>query len=284
MFFQINENTKILGRFYPTANNRGLNIYNPYFQEAGINALYILFHNPDPKLLIDGMKGLGLTGAIIAGSFERDPRVATLIDELHPISQRVKKVGMLINNGGKITGIYQGAIGLDQSIRQLTDYSDKKIVIMGAGTVVKGLLALMEMNNSKPKEVEIYNRTRGNAVLLAREFPFINSVGSLEDMQNRAAGDIFLNATYIGSPWNKGNDYLFPDSFINRFNYIVDVTFVPIRPQLIEASERLGKQVSPGHRMFLYQGKYALENILRVNIDEELLSKKMLEDFATNWS
>ncbi len=280
----INENTKVIARFYPTANNRGLSIYNPYFQAAGINAVYLLFHNSDPRILIDGMRNLNLAGAIIAGSFERDPRIPKLIDELHPLSKKVSRVGMLVNNNGKIYGIYQGAFGLEESIRRLTTYIDKKIVILGSGTVVRGLLSLMELNNTRPREIEIYNRTIEHAEDIAKEFPFVSRVGGMVDMATRASGDIFINATHIGSPYNKGQDYKFGEQFISGFDYIIDVTFVPLRPQLIQTAEKLGKKVSPGHRMFLYQGKFALEKILGVEIDEDLLSIKMISDFETNWS
>ena len=36
--------------------------------------------------------------------------------------------------------------------------------------------------------------------------------------------------------------------------------------------------------MFLYQGKFALENILDIKVDEDILSKKMLFDLEKNWS
>lgn len=280
----INENTKVMARLHPACNNRGLNIYNPYFQSAGVNAVYLLFHNEDPKVLIDGIRALNLPGAVIAGSFEGDPRIPSLIDELNPISKKINRVGVLVNRAGKIWGVYQGAFGLDESIKRLTDYRDKKVVILGAGTVVRGLLSLMEINKYKAKVIEIYNRTPSKAEAIGREFSFVNRVGSMKDMELMARGDIFINATYLGSPWNKGENYVFTEDFINRFKYVVDVTFVPLKPQLVQTAEKLGKVVSPGYKMFLYQGKYALENILNIDVNEKLLEEKMVEDFKVNWS
>lgn len=280
----INENTQVMARFHPTNNNRGLNIYNPYFQSAGVNAVYFLFHNKDPKVLIDGLRAFSLPGAVIAGSFEGDSRIPSLIDELHPVSEKIKRVGVLVNREGKIWGVYQGAFGLDESIKRLTDYRDKKVVILGAGTVVQGLLSLMEINQCKPRTIEIYNRTPSKAEAVGREFSFVNSVGSMKDMELMAKGDIFVNATFIGSPWNTGENYVFTEEFVNRFDYVVDVTFVPLTPQLVQTAMKLGKVVSPGYKMFLFQGKYALENILGIEVDEKLLQEKMVEDFNVNWS
>lgn len=280
---KIDENTKVIARFHPKINNRGLNIYNPYFQAARVNAVYLLFHNENPKVLIDGLKKLNLAGAINAG-FENDPRILNLVDELHPISNRIKGVGLIVNRDGKLFGMSQAALGLAESISRLTTYGNKKLVILGAGHVVKGLLIHMEMNKSEPKELEIYNRTLSKAQNLKSEFNFVHRIGGMTDLVNSASGDIFVNATGIGSPWNKGDDFIFPEELINRFKYIVDVTFVPLKSQLIRAAEKLGKNTSPGHRMFLYQGKICLEQILGIKVNEEILSEKMLADFEKNWS
>jgi shikimate dehydrogenase len=280
MTFRIDENTKVMARFHPKTSNLGLNIYNPYFQQAGVNAVYLLFQNENSKPLIDGMRNLNLAGAIIAGAFERDPRVMELIDEPHPLSQRLGRVGILVNKNGKIWGVYQGAFGLHEAITRLTNYTDKKMIILGAGNVVRAFLTLIELNSEKPRELEIYNRTVKRAESLAEEFQFINRVGSMKEMVDWAEGDIFINATYIGSAWNRGDEFEFPKELIARFDYIVDVVFVPLRPQLVEVAEKLGKKVSPGHRMFLYQGKYALEKILGIQVDEELLSERILVAFG----
>lgn len=71
---KIDESTKILARLHHSPNNRGLSIYNPYFQQKGENAIYILFHNKDPKPLLEGLKNLNISGAIPAG-FEKDPEL-----------------------------------------------------------------------------------------------------------------------------------------------------------------------------------------------------------------
>lgn len=278
----INENTKLMARFHPRKNNRGLNIYNPYFQAADVNAVYLLFHNEDPKILIDGMRHLQIPCAIIAGSFETDPKVAELVDVLHPVSQRLGTIGNLFLKNNKITGVYQGGFGLYESIKRLTDYRDKKLVVLGAGNVVRALLTVMTITNHKPRELIIANRTVENAEKVANEFDFVDKVLPMQDMFETEAGDIFLNATKLGSP--KLIDFEFPESFISNFDFIVDVTFVPLEPKLIETAKRLGKTNSPGHRMFLYQGMYTLTEGLGIDVNEEILSSKMLEDFKINWS
>jgi len=77
----------VMARFHREPNNRGMSIYNPYFEETGENAVYVLFHHPDPTPLMTGLRSLNLAGAIPAG-FEKDPKLVELVDELGPIAKR----------------------------------------------------------------------------------------------------------------------------------------------------------------------------------------------------
>src|SRR5689334_21184184 len=121
---QIDENTKIIGRFHSKLSPRGLNIYNPLFQELKINALYILFRDPDPKKLFNGLRNLKLAGVISAG-FERDPRLARLVDKLDPISQYTKSIGFVTNNEGVLTGYSQSGEGIYKTISKSLNVNGK---------------------------------------------------------------------------------------------------------------------------------------------------------------
>lgn len=278
---KIDQNTKVIARFVPDCNSRGLNIYNPYFEELGINAKYLMFSDEYPKILIESMRSLHFAGAITSGSFERDLRIIKLIDEQDVLSKRIGKVSFLVNKNGKIWGSHAAAYGLYESIMRTVDFSKKKMVILGAGTVVTGLLTVFDLKKKYPRKLEIYNRTLEKAEKLLKEFKFIDKVGTMDGAIKSSKGDIFINATGIGSPWNK-EPFIFPEQFIDRFKYIIDVTFIPLKPQLIKSAEKLGKIVSPGHKMFLYQGKYSLELMLDIKVNEELLHKKILEAFKNS--
>jgi shikimate 5-dehydrogenase len=277
----INENTKIMARFHSEANNRGMSIYNPYFKETNTNAAYILFHNPDPTPLIEGLRNLNLAGAVPAG-FEKDPKLVELVDELGPVAKRINRVAVLRYRDGKLTGFHQGGYALSEAISRKTDIDGKKMVIMGAGNVVRALLVYFELNNITP-DVEVYNRTLEKAEKIAEEFKCVNKIGNLQEME-QSTGDIFVNATYVGSPWLKGDSYEFKEKMIAGFEFISDVTFVPLKPALIELAEKLGKKNSPGWEMFLYQGKMCLEKALDIEVDEKILAKYVVNDFEHNWA
>ncbi|WP_433172715.1 shikimate dehydrogenase family protein [Actinoallomurus sp. CA-150999] len=281
----INVDTRVLARLHPQRNGRGLNIYNPYFRETNANAIYALFHNSDPKKLIQGLRSLGLPGAVVAGSFESDPTVPTLLDELHPVSEEVGVVGMVAFENEKLWGAYQGGFGLRDAIERICpDFRQRKLVIIGAGTVVHALLKVLQTDSTESPRIRIFNRTVERAENLAAKFAAVESVLPLAELAASAEGEILINATSIGSPWNVGDSYHFSEALLSRFSYVVDVTFVPLETQLTTDAARLGLNVSPGHQMFLHQAKFVLRETLGLSMNESVFERLMLADFSTNWS
>jgi shikimate 5-dehydrogenase len=279
---KINEDTKLIARFYNVPNGRGLNIYNPYLDATGVNAVYLLFHNPDPKPLFNAMRELGIVGAIPA-AFEKDPKMTNLVDKLEGIGADIKRVSFVKNTGTELVGYYAAGRGLMDAILEQDKISGKNVVIMGAGTVVRGLLAEWRRKKIKPNSIFVYTRDKTRLDLLKKEYSEISVGGDLVEMES-SKGEIFINATPVGSPWNKGDDYIWKDKWLQGFGLIVDVTFVPLAPPLISSAQRLGIKYAPGWKMFLYQGKYALETILDIKVDSAKLAEFLVDDFAKNWS
>lgn len=266
----MDENTKIIGRFHTKPSPRGLNIYNPYFQKSGTNATYLLFYNSSPAPLIHGLRDLNFAGAITAG-FESNSSLPDLLDELDDTAKFVGKVGFITYKNGVIKGFHQGGIGLLNAINSKHNISTKKVVIIGAGNVVKSLLFAIDKLPvaNQPCSIEIYNRTITNAEIIASSFKQIKRVYSLADMSN-ASGDILINISEIGG---KVEDTLFTEEVINNFQGVSDVTFEKENTNLILTAKKLGKTFSTGWDMFTYQGKECLEKILDIEVDTKLLKE-----------
>jgi shikimate dehydrogenase len=264
----INENTKLIGRFHKQVSPRGLNIYNPTFQELDVNAVYMLFVYKEIDKLLEAMRTMNMAGAVAIG-FEKEEGITSLLDELDETAKFVDKVGYIKNINGKLTGYNQGGYGLLQAIEEATDLTGKKVVLVGAGNVAKGLLFALSKRDYKVKEVEIYNRTESKAKELKEKFDFVSSVHALADLES-ASGDILVNATEIGS--NEGETF-FSEDLVSRFETVVDVTFEIKDTELIKAATKLGKKVVTGWEFFTYQGLVVLETILDQKIDVEVLRK-----------
>lgn len=254
----IDANTKTIARLHKKPSPRGLNIYNPFFQETGLNAVYLLFHNLDPKPLITGLRNLNLNGAITAG-FESDPTLPELLDDLDPVAKYVGKIGFLKNINGKLRGYYQGGPGLLSSITSLTSIENKHLVIVGGGTLAKGLLFAISQTKTPPAKVSIFNRTLAKIEHLKTDFKFVQMAGALEDL-NHAVGDIFINASDIGG---SVTDYHFAEDLIKNFSAVIDVTFETEMTPLLATAKKLNIPFATGWDFFTHQGRVFLKNYLK---------------------
>lgn len=264
---KIDANTKVIGRFHREASPRGLNIYNPYFQENKINAIYVLFHNQDPKVLIDGFRSLNLTGAITAG-FESDMVLPTLLDDIDESAKFIGKIGYITNDNGKLIGHTQGGLGMFRTVTSIVDLNNKDLVIVGAGNIARGFLFEIEKAEINCN-ITIYNKTLSKAEELAKRFSNIHQVSAFEELTS-ARGDIFVNLTRIGG---SVNDYSFPEKVVGRFSHVVDVTFETELTPLVSTAKKLGKKVATGWDMFTYQGQVCLEGLLGIKVDPVVFKK-----------
>lgn len=272
---KINENTKVIARLHTKASPRGLNIYNPFFEEAGINAVYILFYDTDPSKLISGIRSLNMAGAITAG-FESNDQLPILLDELDDVSKYIGRVGFVKNDHGKFIGSTQGGEGLLRSIQSIADIANRKVVLVGGGNIARTLLFNINKLDSKPSEVVILNRDASKLEKLKADFNFVSEIKSLVDLPSES-GDVLINATDVGG---SEEDTLYTESIINNFNQIADVTFEKEDTNLVNLARRLNKKVSTGWDMFTFQGQVILESILETTIDPVLLKKHVISGLS----
>lgn len=268
---KIDENTKIIARLHTKASPRGLNIYNPFFEEAGINALYVLFYNSDPTPLIAGLKNLNVVGAITAG-FESNELLPTLLEDVDEVGKYVGRIGFVKNVEGKLIGSTQGGEGLLRAIQNAGNIANKKVVLVGGGNIAKGLLFNINKLEQKPSEVVIINRDTSKIELLKNDFDFVSSVKSISEI-NTESGDILINATDIGG---SVEDTVYTEELVNKFSQIADVTFEKEETNLVKLARKLNKKVSTGWDMFTFQGQVILESILETKIDPVMLKKHVV--------
>ncbi len=271
----INENTKIFGRFHKAASARGLNIYNPFFEEQQLNSLYVLFQNENPLSLVEGMRNLNLSGAITAG-FESDPVLPTLLDDLDDVSRFVNRVGFVTNDNGHLVGRSQGGKGMLRNILHTTQIEGKTISLVGAGTIAKGLLFMLEKEKINT-EITIFNRTLENAQKLKDRFPFIKSVKPLNELES-SSGDVFVNVSDIGG---SVTDFIFSENAIANHDSIVDITFEIENTPLVMEAKRMGKNVGTGWDMFAFQMQVIVEEFFHREFDFDSIKKHVVKGLST---
>lgn len=272
---KINENTKVIARLHTKASPRGLNIYNPFFEEIGINAIYVLFYDQDSSKLISGIRNLNMAGAITAG-FESNDQLPSSLDELDDVSKYIGKVGFVKNSNGKFIGSTQGGEGLLRSIQNVDSLAGKKVVLVGGGNIAKALLFNINKLEDKPSELILVNRTISKIELIKNDFGFISEVKSISEL-NTLSGDLLINATDVGG---SEEDVYYTEDIVNKFSQVADVTFEKEDTNLINLARKFNKKYSTGWDMFTFQGQVILESILEMKIDPVILKKHVVNGLS----
>lgn len=261
-----NENTKFIARIHTKPNARGLNVYNPFFEDQGINAQYILFYQNTPEKLLNACRDLGFVGLNTA-AFESDHEFSKLIKNFDHSSELVGHMGYLKLENGEYKAYYQGGEGLLSALLQKFPLQDQEIVIVGAGNVAKSLIDTMDIKGIKPKKITLVNRTLETAKNVAKMLPSINEVKPLSEIGN-LQGDVLINVTYIGG---RDEDVIYTEEILNNFGGVGDVTFEIEEPNIIKLAKKLNKPYSTGWDFFTYQGKVFLDGILGISVDAKVL-------------
>jgi shikimate dehydrogenase len=263
---EINKDTKFIARIHKSVSPRTLNIYNPYFQDNGINAVYGLFVNEDPKVLIEGVKSLNFAGGILAG-FEHDADVPGYLDELEDTSKVAHRVGYLKNINGKLVGGYSGGKGLYMAIKEKVDLNGKDVVLVGSGTICKTLLFEFKQNNIKLKSLIILNRTFERISKDLSDLGLEFEPRKLEELA-QIDGEVLINTTFIGG---RDEDTVFTDEIVKKYKYVVDVTFEKETTNLMKLALKNNLVFVTGKEMFAYYAAITLSKILDLDIKGEQL-------------
>lgn len=140
----------------------------------------------------------GLRGANVTVPFKQ--QACSICDQLSPGARQAGAVNTLsFNADGAIHGDNTDGIGLvrDLTINLQLDLRDQKILILGAGGAVRGVLGpLLALS---PRSITIVNRNLEKARLLARDFADQGElpVSSYDDLGGESY-DLIINATAAG--------------------------------------------------------------------------------------
>lgn len=154
---------------------------------------------------IDGFAGAlatlvdaGLRGANVTVPFKRD--AFTACSHTTPRAARAGAVNtLIIGRDGKISGDNTDGVGLltDLTVNHGLDLSNQKVLVLGAGGAVRGILQPLLSQN--PEHVVIANRTPEKARGLARDFADLGDINGcgFDDLDNRQF-DLIINGTSAG--------------------------------------------------------------------------------------
>ena len=164
---------------------------------------------------------------------------------------------LFINERDVIVGDNTDGIGLVADLRQHLEWQlkDKKILILGAGGAVRGILE--PLINELPRSITIVNRSRDKAQLLAKDFSDIFSVAvssypELNDSDDLGSYDLIINAS---SASLSGQLPVLPDHVVDKNSRCYDLMYAKeLTPFLFWAKAKGCISVSDGLGMLVCQG------------------------------
>ncbi len=121
-------------------------------------------------------------------------RAFALCDRLSGNAARSGAVNTLYQSDGSLAGANTDGIGLVRDIRDNLAYGirDRRILLLGAGGAVRGILPALE--NESPARMTVWNRTAERAAELARAFDGSLAAASLEALRGEQF-DLIINGT-----------------------------------------------------------------------------------------
>lgn len=206
----------------PIAHSKSPDIHKQFAEQTGQDMEYGKILVPVEEFahylanFMEGGKGLNITVP-----FKEE--ACHLADELTPRAQRAQAANTLMKlpNGNLIADNTDGA-GLvrDLTVNQGFSLAGKRILILGAGGAVRGIL--QPFLQEQPAEVVIANRTLSKAESLAEDFADLGQVSASSFAEVAGAFDLIVNGT---SASLSGQLPPIPNSVITPHTFCYDMMY-----------------------------------------------------------
>ena len=209
---------------HPVAHSWSPFIHGMFAQATAQNLVYRLFDiTPENyrrdtlKLFAGGVRGLNVT-------LPHKQAAAELVNELTPRAMRAQAVNTIaFFEDTTLLGDNTDGVGLTADLENnlRMDLADKRVLILGAGGAVRGVLGpLLER---ELREVHIANRTLQKAQALADEFADMGKIAGCEFADLRGpAYDLIINATSAGL---SGEMPLLPAGIVSETTVCYDMSY-----------------------------------------------------------
>ena len=209
---------------HPVAHSWSPFIHGMFAQATAQNLVYRLFDiTPENyrrdtlKLFAGGVRGLNVT-------LPHKQAAAELVNELTPRALRAQAVNTIaFFEDTTLLGDNTDGVGLTADLENnlYLDLADKRVLILGAGGAVRGVLGpLLER---ELREVHIANRTLQKAQTLADEFADMGKISGCEFADLRGpAYDLIINATSAGL---LGEMPLLPAGIVSETTLCYDMSY-----------------------------------------------------------
>lgn len=201
--------------------------------------------------VVNGARTQNIRG--ISCTLPHKESVIRLIDNIDPAARSIGAVNTIVNNEGVLTGFNTDIDGIVTPLQAITDLSDKKVLILGAGgaarSAIVGLLPIC-------KSVSLVNRTevKGRKLTLELGATFLSTVNP----DNLSEFDVIVNTTPVGMTPVVEQSPL-PGAVFTPRQIVMDAIYNPAITRLLSDARSAGATVVTGIEMFVAQGARQFE-------------------------
>ncbi len=264
----------------PVAGNPTQFMMERAFTEASLDWRYLTLEVAPENLAhaVRGMRAMGFAG----GNFTIPHKVAVLefLDDLTEAARLMGAVNCVYRDGEKLVGENTDGKGFVQSLREVTDPEDKRVVILGAGGAARAIA--VELGLNKVAQIAVVNRTleRGQelADLLQNKAGvsarFVEWKGNYEVEEET---DILINATSIGLNDDSQRVPLNAKTLESQ-TVVADVIFNPPQTRFLRAAADQGCTTLDGLGMLVNQAVIGFKIWTGVDPNPSVM-REALEEF-----
>lgn len=264
----------------PVAGNPTQFMIEKAFAAAGLDWRYLTLEVSPENLghAVRGMRAMGFKGA----NFTIPHKVAVIqyLDELSEAAGLMGAVNCVNHLDGKLIGENTDGKGFVESLRELTDPRDKRIVVLGAGGAARAIA--VELGLAGAAEIAVVNRTpqRGQELtslltdkvqVNARFLPWEG------DFEAPEGTEIVVNATSIGLGDAEARVPLDAQSLTPEM-VVADVIFNPPQTRLLRDAAARDCRTLDGLGMLVNQGVIGFRIWTGVDPDRAVM-REALEEY-----
>lgn len=238
----------------PIAHSKSPEIHQQFAEQTEQHIHYdkLRLAENDFDEAVKAFASLGGKGMNITVPFKE--KAYALADELSDRARLAGAVNTLVfRENGRIYGDNTDGAGLVSDIIERLKWtlSDKRVLVLGAGGAVKGVL--LPLLKCKPKTVVIANRTAEKAVSLAEQFSAYGNISGMGFMQldTQDVFDVVINGTSAGL---SGEMPVLPPSIVNEQSCVYDMVYAKEPTACLRWAAALGvSQLADGLGMLVGQ-------------------------------
>ena len=232
------------------------------------------------KAAFEGVKAMGFKG--FNCTIPHKVSIIPYLDGLGESAAIMEAVNCVVERDGKFIGENTDGKGFLDSLSQVCDPKDKKVVVFGAGGAARAVC--VELALAGAKHITVVNRSKERGVglidILQKKTPVEVSLELWEgDYKIDTDIDIVINCTSIGLSPNVVRVPVDITTFKKNM-LVCDLIVNPPYTPFLKEAESTGCTILDGVGMLVNQGKIGIKYWSGIDVDASVMRKKMEEIYS----